>query len=518
MAQGSRLVWSGPVLFALALLVRLPGIGRPEIGDESAAVVAAGQTLTGIVELLVTRDAHPPLYFFLIYLWGMLSRELWWLRLLSVAFGAAACVLIYKIGAETFSPWIGRVTFFVVTLSPLLVFISQYLRPYSLALLLSVASVFLVTRLLRASDSRSFARFLAGYTACAVLVLYTFYFSLFVVLAVNLFLFVHFMRWAPKRLAAWGVSAVIVGLAYLPWLPYYAAQMERVYSGISSSTPMLKEAKMGFYVGTVQVGAIARAFLALLQVDESRASAVRVSVHYSEPVLLLIVLAGGLTVLCLAVTGYWRLRRSGQLPALASLVLLVAGVPIGCAVILSVAGDLGLFRPIAINLRYFGESAAFFAFVLSAWLLSVKPRFLATGAIVALCLLFAVQLRFIYDYPFNDQSRLLEILNRNQDIELVVSFTSSVEPLFDKTNRQRFRDRYRTLILSPDGVESGMSAIARHDRFYLFQITTAERMVQFPTFARQFELALKRHDFVKAEEERVSDVLTVAVFERRGLP
>lgn len=504
------------MLFALAVALRLPGLARPEIGDESAAVLAGPQGLGAIVDFLVTRDAHPPLYFFLLHVWGQVSQELWWLRLLSVAFGAAACVVIHRLGVEAFGAGVGRAAFALVALSPLLVFVSQYLRPYALAVLLSATAVLLVTRVMRAADRRAFAGWLAALTACQVLLLYSYYLSLFVVLALNLFLLLHFFRRARGRLPAWVASLAVIGVAYLPWLPHYSVQMARVYSGASSSTPLLKSAAMGLWIGPVQVGAIAKAFLALLHLDELRLSTVRVSAHWSKPALVGIVLVGGLVVLALTVAGYRHLRARARPAGAALLVLLVVVVPVSAAAALSVAGDLGLRGPIAINVRYFGESAALFALVLAAGLARLRPRVAAGGSLAALCLVFAVQLPFVYRYPFNDQARLLAFLDRNREVGLVVSFPSGIESLFEEPHRQRFRARYRQVVVGPDGVETAVEAIARTERFYFFQVTTAERTIQFPRFAVDFETALGRRGFVKATEERMSDVLTVAFFERRA--
>src|SRR5262245_61214130 len=45
-------------------------------------------------------DVHPPLYYALLWLWGLWSRSDWWLRLLSVVLGVATIPVVYGLGAR----------------------------------------------------------------------------------------------------------------------------------------------------------------------------------------------------------------------------------------------------------------------------------------------------------------------------------------------------------------------------------------------------------------------------------
>jgi len=503
------------LLFALAAVVRLPGLGRPVIGDEANAQVIVQAPLAATVDLLVRNDAHPPLYFLLLQLWGAVSDELWWLRLPSLLLGAGACVLVYRVGMETFGAAIGRAAFAVAALSPLLVFQSQYLRPYVLAVFVSTAALLLTTRLVRA-DTAAFPRLLIGLAAAEILLLYTYYLSLFIVLAINLFLGVYLMGRERARLRMWAVSLVVVALAFLPWLPYYAAQMAGVSGGTASSTPLLKAAGMGLYVGPVQVGSIAKAVLALLQVDELRLSTMRVSAYGSRLTLMLGGAAVASAMVALTAVGWLQLHRRS--PAAATAVLLTASAPVAAACALSVAGDLGLFSPVAVNLRYFGESAAVFTLVLGAAVLGLRPRALRYAAAGAIVLLLVAQLPFVYAYPFNYRAEVLRILDRHPNVTLIVSSASTVDFFLpeDRSNRDASRHAYQRVVVDPKAVDEALGQLTAADGFFFVRTTTAEHIVRFPTFAADFESALLDRGFVKAEEERVSDMLTVAVFERQA--
>jgi len=519
-----RIFWRSPVLFAIAFLLRLPGSGRPAVGDENFAVGAVERTLEGIVQELVSRDAHPPLYFFLLQLWGLVSQELWWLRMLSVILGALTCVLVYQIGSVAFGRDVARYAFLFVTLSPLLIFISQYLRSYALSVFLSAAIVFIVIRILQAEESRTFLTRLAVYMVLLVLAVYTFYGSFFFVLGINLFLLGYYATREPRRLAPVVLSLVIAGAAYLPWLPLQIAQMERVYSGVSASTPVLKSAKIGLYVGEIHLGALAKAFFALLQLDDRYTSAVRFTAQYPASWLAVGALAGAVAILTLIIAGSRRLKAIQRIDGFVYMVVIVSVLPPLAASALSVAGDLGLLRPIAVNLRYFGESAAMFTLLIAGSAASLRPRILGRAAGIGICLILAVQLPYLYRYPFNDQSRVFKILDQYPDTRLAISFPMSVEEFLDAAGREEFRRRYEHLVLSHEReehevdarIEEEIEAITRHDRFVYFQVTIAEWLILLPASFRHFESVMNRHSYFKAQGHRLSDILTVEVYERRA--
>jgi hypothetical protein len=224
---------------------------------------------------------------------------------------------------------------------------------------------------------------------------------------------------------------------------------------------------------------------------------VRFSTGYPKPVLGMAVLLGTAALLAALVAGCRRLTAVQRLDGFVYLVVLAVALPPLAAASLSVAGDLGVVRPIAINLRYFGESAAIFTLLLAGAAVSLRPAPMAKGAALAVCLVFAVQLPYIYRYPFNDQDKVFRILDRNQPIDVAVSFPRSVESFLDSARRDEFRRRYAHVVLSSEGLEPALQTIGGHRRFVLFHVTTAEGMIQFPAFARHFDSAVKGQGNVK---------------------
>lgn len=503
-----------PTLFALALAIRLPGIGRPEVGDESFAVRAAEATLSGIFDQLLTQDSHPPLYFLLLRLWATLGHDLWWLRMLSATCGALTCLVVYRIGSRAFGEQVGRYAYLFAALSPLLIFNSQYLRPYALATLFTALSVLAILRFLQAETPGRAAAYLFSYALLVVLSLYTYYLSLFSVIATCVFLVTYHLRREPKRLGQCLVVLALAAAAYMPWLPYQTAQMQRVYSGVSSSTSLLKDAKFGFYLWGIHVGGVAKAFLALLQIDELQTSVTRFSAHHSKLILVVAVVLAGSILAALVVIGWRTLQGTERVRFFRHVVIGVSLVPPLCAALLSVAGDIGIYHRLAVNLRYFGESAAMFTLVLAGGVAGLRSIGLTRGLAAVACVLFAIQISYIYQYPFNNQRKIFEVLDREPNVMLLVSFPTAVDGFFDTDGRRELRQRFQQVVISPDRIAQAIETIADHQRFFLFQVTVAERMVQYPTFGKDFESALRRHAYVKATERQISDLLSITVYER----
>ena len=117
-------------IFLFALIFRLPGAGKSFIIDEGHTFSAIQKDINGLIDYLITNDAHPPLYPLLLKGWSNISSGAAFLRLLNIFFGAITCIFIFLIGEELFSKRIAFISSFLSIISPQLVFISQYLRSY----------------------------------------------------------------------------------------------------------------------------------------------------------------------------------------------------------------------------------------------------------------------------------------------------------------------------------------------------------------------------------------------------
>ncbi len=206
----------------------------------------------------VGRDNHPPLYFILLKLWAaVFGDSACALRLLSVLFGVATIWGTYLFAAATFGgaldlgpkllfgnvppvksvsrgQAIGLFSAALVALSAFQIRYSWEMRMYALA---GALAVFSSWALVRALDAAGNGRRWLLYGSLALLLAYTHYYGLFTLAAQGIFaalLLWHRAGWNLvtlfRRRQLWYaiVTAMIVALAWLPWLPTFIHQRAQV--------------------------------------------------------------------------------------------------------------------------------------------------------------------------------------------------------------------------------------------------------------------------------------------------
>jgi len=249
-----QLLVDGLLIFVLllALGLRLYRIQAQSLwNDEGTSIALAARDLAAITRG-AANDIHPPLYYYVLHFWLALfgTSELA-VRSLSALLGTLLVLLTFALGRSVAGNTIGLVASFFAALSPFQIYYSQETRMYILCALLGALSVYTFLRLLstwqggftrtnpRASSFRRYLLFVA-YLIVTILLLYTHYFAVTIILVQNL----AFLWWWLKKdrfpdagyrlLAAlrWGVSQAVIGASYLPWLLLTAKQL-RVWPAIS---------------------------------------------------------------------------------------------------------------------------------------------------------------------------------------------------------------------------------------------------------------------------------------------
>ena len=91
-------------------------------------------------------DVHPPLYYWLLKIWGMLfgNTDLG-LRSMSVFFGAIAILFGYLLIHKLFDKKVARISLIFMVLSPMLVRYSQEMRMYTLIAAIALAATYVLT-------------------------------------------------------------------------------------------------------------------------------------------------------------------------------------------------------------------------------------------------------------------------------------------------------------------------------------------------------------------------------------
>ncbi len=220
-AGGSGEGRCGDVRLALLLAIaafavlRVAALTRyPLWTDETWTLDATSADLRRMLRAFADDQTHPPLFYALLWTWRQVVPEtLAWLRLLpaliGIATGGALLMLARRAGFTT------RATTLAVILaagSAMLVAYSAELRSYALLALLGVVSL---AAWLRARE-RAGLEGIAALTAVNILLVWTHYFGVFVVVA----------EWcdaafrARRRAAAMTASAVLAVASLAPWAAY----------------------------------------------------------------------------------------------------------------------------------------------------------------------------------------------------------------------------------------------------------------------------------------------------------
>ena len=233
MAGNHYLVLSLLSLLALGLrLIRLSY--QPLWWDEGWSLYFATTGIRNMLELTAV-DIHPPLYYLLLHFWirlfgpGVVS-----VRLLSVLVGTATVPLLYAAGRRLAGHRGGLLAAFLLAISPFHIYYSQEVRMYGLVTLFGVAALCSVTQW-DAREGRAGLAPWVGYVLAATAALYTAYYAAFLLLALNLYVLIRWLRsrtesarragWPLRGLAAWFGGQLAVFLLFLPWLWYAGGKL-----------------------------------------------------------------------------------------------------------------------------------------------------------------------------------------------------------------------------------------------------------------------------------------------------
>lgn len=209
------------IAIILSLIVILGGFLRfYKLDSEGIDVVElcslqmSQRDLSGGFFETIAREKHAPIYYIILQFW----LRLFWssefiLRLLSVIFGVASIFLIYKVGEVLFNRELGLLSAFLLSVSNLHIFYSQYARPYSLLVLLVMISTFLFIKALNESKFK----YWFFYVLLTTLVLYTHNFGVFVLLSQGTY-FIIFITKFKNSVKKWLIAQIVIFLTYLPWV------------------------------------------------------------------------------------------------------------------------------------------------------------------------------------------------------------------------------------------------------------------------------------------------------------
>jgi uncharacterized membrane protein len=207
-------------LMALAALLRFVALGKDSLWYDE--VLSANYSLGGLAAIFRASNLsdpynlYPPLYHVILHFWILLfGHSDPALRSLSALFGTISVLLVYKVGTELFNRKTGLVAGLLLAISPFAIFYSQEVRPYSLLMLLTLASFLFFIRILR--PDRQHRADLLGYCIANVLLVYTHAYGLFALGSEVLYFLIFRKRYEPSRRPFW-IAQAVTALAASPWI------------------------------------------------------------------------------------------------------------------------------------------------------------------------------------------------------------------------------------------------------------------------------------------------------------
>lgn len=173
---------------------------------------------------------HPPFYYlFLHYAMKIVGSDLRTLRLFSVLFASLSVIVLFYLVKDILNAEIGVAAAFLLAISPYAVQYASMIRPYPLAMLLSLLSTWLLIRYIKTDSPKTRRTLLILY----ILTIVTGFYSIYIFLFVFIFQMTFLLLWKPFCTKNWLRAAgicLLAGLLYLPWLPSFHSQIQTVQS------------------------------------------------------------------------------------------------------------------------------------------------------------------------------------------------------------------------------------------------------------------------------------------------
>ncbi|MCH7517676.1 MAG: glycosyltransferase family 39 protein [Candidatus Dadabacteria bacterium] len=181
------------------------------VSQNDALVVIKGVLRSG-------HEGNPPFYYVLLHFWVLLFGDSEFsLRFLSATLGSVSIFAIYALGKLLFNKRIGIIAALIIAVSVFHIQFSQEARGYTLSVLLTIISFYSLIKLTARMSISSTVIYLVS----SILMIYTHYYGLFVLVAQNIFcltLFLKHRKTGKISIKQWTILQLIVILAFIPGL------------------------------------------------------------------------------------------------------------------------------------------------------------------------------------------------------------------------------------------------------------------------------------------------------------
>ncbi len=212
----------------MAFALRLYHLGGESLWyDETVSALLAAKPIPALITH-TARDIHPPGYYLLLHGWQRLTQPTLahGLEFLyawpSLWFGMLIVALLYALGRRCHGASTALLALWLAAINPFHLWYSQEVRMYTLGSALGLLCLWALLKFFEQKKWGAQMAWLLVYAICAAAGLYTLYYFLFILAALNL---IASSLWRRRdqagiqRSLAWLGAQALVILLYWPWLP-----------------------------------------------------------------------------------------------------------------------------------------------------------------------------------------------------------------------------------------------------------------------------------------------------------
>lgn len=208
-------LWLALVLLLVAFGLRVYKLDAADLTyDETASAFLANRSVANILSYVRTAiREHPPLYYLALHLWVQFAGiSEYALRFFSVWFGVLSIALTFRVGRRGLGKLAALAAAAILTVQPFHHYYSQDARMYTLVMVEGLL-LFMIFHRLR-YDGR--LRWWLAFGALAAASVFTHYFSVFILIAINLYALTtpfarsFIVRWFGAQVTAGGLFAVYI--------------------------------------------------------------------------------------------------------------------------------------------------------------------------------------------------------------------------------------------------------------------------------------------------------------------
>ena len=131
-ARLTRARWAAAAIVVTAFCLRLGNLGGQSLWYDEAFSLLMARGDFGEIAGRTALDTMPPLYYWLLHVWGVGVAVDFWPRLLSALVGTLCVVLMYPLARQLFDPKAALAGMLITAAAPFQVFYSQEVRMYTL--------------------------------------------------------------------------------------------------------------------------------------------------------------------------------------------------------------------------------------------------------------------------------------------------------------------------------------------------------------------------------------------------